>query len=78
MRRSAAGGQQRFAKRRVGGRRRSWARSNGDESYLSVCGVHGGASDAPTDEVAKPAHGEAQPEGAREVVSRALQGEAWA
>ena len=41
--------------------------------------MHGGAGGATADvRVAKTAHGEGQPEGAQEVVSIALQGEAWA
>ena len=63
-----------------GGRRRSRARSNGDQPYLIACGVSGGAGHATAqvgiNNCAQGGTG-AQPNGAQEVVSRALQGEAW-
>ena len=68
----------RVSRRGRGGRGRSRARSNGNEPYLVACGVGGATGGA----IAKVGGGNCarggSAKGAREAVSRALQGKAWA
>ena len=68
----------RVSRRGRGGRWQSRARSKRTEPYLSACGVNGGAGDATAEVGGDDCAREAQPEGAQEVVSTGLQGEAWA
>ena len=60
------------------GRRRSRARSNGDQPYLLAYGVSAGAQRATTPVDGEHCAQKAWPEGTREAVNRGLQGEAWA
>ena len=57
------------------GQGRFRVRSNGNKPCLSMCGVRGGAGGATTEVGGENCAPEARPEGAREVVSRVLQGQ---
>ena len=73
-----ARGRMRVPRRGRGGHGRSRARSNRTQPCLSACGVNGGAGDATAEVGGDDCAQEAQPEGAQEVVSTGLQGDAWA
>ena len=68
----------RVSQRGRGGQGRSRARSNGAQPYLLPYGVSSRARRATTTVDGENCAQKAWPEGTREAVSRALQGEVWA